>query len=181
MKIWLALFKSINVGGNNKVPMKELVGMFERLGFQHVSYYIQSGNVIFRSAGHAKSMTKTIADGMQATFGFTTPVLLINETVMQQALTANPFPELQSETEAKLLHVYFLDRPIDSIDQDRLAKVIRPGERWHCHESLFYLHTPDGAGNSKLASQVEKITGRIATARNWRTVRTLAQMMKELT
>lgn len=181
MKTWLALFKGINVGGNNKVPMKELVGMLEHLGFQQVRYYIQSGNVIFRSTGSSRNaLTKSITDAMQRTFGFATHLLLVSEAELDQAIDNNPFPELKSDAEAKLFHVYFLDQPVDQIDQDRLAKVMQPGERWKCHGSLFYLHTPGGAGNSKLATQVEKITGRLATARNWRTVTTLAQMLKEL-
>jgi uncharacterized protein (DUF1697 family) len=47
--IYVALLRGINVGGTNMVSMKSLKGSFERLGFEDVSTYINSGNVLFRS------------------------------------------------------------------------------------------------------------------------------------
>jgi uncharacterized protein (DUF1697 family) len=44
---YVALLRGINVGGNKKVDMKELKKVFESLGFENVSSYINSGNVIF--------------------------------------------------------------------------------------------------------------------------------------
>jgi uncharacterized protein (DUF1697 family) len=49
MTTYIALFRGINVGGNNKVSMAELKVVFETAGFSHVSTYINSGNVIFSS------------------------------------------------------------------------------------------------------------------------------------
>jgi uncharacterized protein (DUF1697 family) len=49
MKTCIALFRGINVGGSNILPMKELVSLFQNLGFRNVRTYIQSGNVIFQS------------------------------------------------------------------------------------------------------------------------------------
>lgn len=37
-------------------------------------------------------------------------------------------------------------------------------------DQVFYFHTPDGLGDSKLAQRVEALLGVAATARNWRTV-----------
>ena len=50
MKTYIALFRGINVGGRNMLPMKELKPMLERNGCLDVQTYIQSGNVVFRSA-----------------------------------------------------------------------------------------------------------------------------------
>ena len=177
MKTWIALFKGINVGGNNKVPMQALVAMFGQLGHQHVRHYIQSGNVVFRSGSQQPvKLAAQIANAMQATFGFSTHVLVIDAQALRDTIAANPFGELDSEDDAKRVHVYFLDRTPDQIDQARLAAVIQPGERWVAGTDCIYLHTPDGAGNSKLAAQVERITGCLATARNWRTVNAIAAL-----
>ena len=43
----VALLRGINVGGRNKVPMRDLRAAFESDGFTGVSTYIQSGNVLF--------------------------------------------------------------------------------------------------------------------------------------
>lgn len=47
MKKYIALLRGINVGGKNKISMKELKELFESNGFQEVSTYINSGNIIF--------------------------------------------------------------------------------------------------------------------------------------
>ena len=46
---YLALLRGINVGGNNIIKMADLKACFEQMGFEDVSTYIQSGNVIFAS------------------------------------------------------------------------------------------------------------------------------------
>lgn len=47
--VYVALLRGINVGGNNIVSMKSLKESFERLGFDDVQTYINSGNVLFRA------------------------------------------------------------------------------------------------------------------------------------
>lgn len=49
MQRWVALFRGINVGGKNILPMAKLVADLEFLGLQRVRTYIQSGNVVFDS------------------------------------------------------------------------------------------------------------------------------------
>ncbi|NLT96322.1 MAG: DUF1697 domain-containing protein [Clostridia bacterium] len=49
MKKYIALLRGINVGGKNKVSMKELRELLEENGFQDVVTYINSGNIIFSS------------------------------------------------------------------------------------------------------------------------------------
>ena len=46
---YVALLRGINVGGKNKVDMKQLVSAMEKQGFDNVSTYINSGNIIFDS------------------------------------------------------------------------------------------------------------------------------------
>jgi uncharacterized protein (DUF1697 family) len=47
--VYVALLRGVNVGGNNIVSMKALKESFERLGFDDVQTYINSGNVLFRT------------------------------------------------------------------------------------------------------------------------------------
>jgi len=46
---YIILLRGINVGGKNKVSMKELKELMEKSGFQDVVTYINSGNIIFSS------------------------------------------------------------------------------------------------------------------------------------
>ncbi|KAA2291787.1 DUF1697 domain-containing protein, partial [Clostridioides difficile] len=45
--IYVALLRGINVGGNNKINMKQLKETFEQAGMLDVVTYINSGNIIF--------------------------------------------------------------------------------------------------------------------------------------
>ena len=45
----IALLRGINVGGKNRLPMKDLAAMFVDAGCDGVRTYIQSGNIVFRS------------------------------------------------------------------------------------------------------------------------------------
>lgn len=45
--IYVALLRGINIGGQNKINMKELKTSFERIGMLNVVTYINSGNIIF--------------------------------------------------------------------------------------------------------------------------------------
>lgn len=54
-QVYIAFLRGINVSGKNKMAMKELVVLCERLGCTAVQTYIQSGNVIFK---HQKSRVK---------------------------------------------------------------------------------------------------------------------------
>jgi len=47
---YIALFRGINVGGRNSLPMKELVAIMQDYGYTGIRTYIQSGNVMFESS-----------------------------------------------------------------------------------------------------------------------------------
>ncbi|KAB8125743.1 DUF1697 domain-containing protein [Gracilibacillus oryzae] len=47
--IYVAVLRGINVGGRNKIDMKQIKQSFERIGFESVKTYINTGNIMFRS------------------------------------------------------------------------------------------------------------------------------------
>ena len=63
MKRYVALLRGINISGKIKVPMAELKTGFEKLAFEEVKTYLNSGNVIFSSdEDDTKKLTKQIQD-----------------------------------------------------------------------------------------------------------------------
>ena len=68
MKDYLVLFRGINVGGKNKVPMAPLRELLEKLGYSDVSTYIASGNAILRSDRPASEIKRTIEAALPKTF-----------------------------------------------------------------------------------------------------------------
>ncbi len=175
MKTYIALLRGVNVGGKNLLPMKDLAAILEELGSTNVQTYIQSGNVVFRNkATGAARLSQTIAAEIERAHGFLPHVLLLSPAELQRAIAANPFPEADSEP--KSLHLFFTDAAPAKPDLKTLQALKSKSERFRLVGRVFYLHAPEGIGRSKLAARVEKALGAAATARNWRTVRKIAEM-----
>jgi uncharacterized protein (DUF1697 family) len=177
MKITIALFRGINVGGRNSLPMRALVDILEDLGLKDIRTYIQSGNVIFQSKKiDSAELVQKIGEAILESHGFTPQVILLDLSELEMAARLNPFPD--AEPEPKALHVFFLaDLPVDP-DLKTLKKIRGEHERFEHLGKLFYLHAPDGIGKSKLAAKVEKALGVPVTARNWKTVNKLLDLAK---
>lgn len=177
MKTWIAFFRGINVGGNNILPMKELVRELEKLGFETAKTYIQSGNAVFQSPREsAETLAEEIGRAVEASHGFMPRVLVLSVDQLADAIASNPFPE--GEAEPKTLHLQFLASAPTAPDLDTLRQVQSSTERFHLTDKVFYLHAPDGIGRSKLVTKVEKCLGVPGTARNWRTVQKVWELAK---
>jgi len=169
MTTWIVLLRGINVGGKNSLPMSEFVRHLKALHLENIQTYIQSGNAIFRSSRKISPTLGTqIATQIERCHGFRPQVLLLRLDQLEQAIASNPFKE--AEAEPKTLHLFFLASTPTAPDIESLTQAQSPSERFHLTDPIFYLHTPEGMGRSKLARSVEKLLGVAVTARNWRTV-----------
>ena len=178
MKTWIALFRGINVGGNNILPMANLKTLVEGLDCKNVRTYIQSGNVVFDTAtSNAKSLAIRISDRIERQHGFRPQVLFLTREDFQKAMAANPFPSAISDH--KSLHFYFLAEPPQKPNTRALDETKSSTETFKLIDRVFYLHAPDGIGRSKLAANAEKLLGVSATARNYRTVEKISTMLAE--
>ena len=169
MNTYIALFRGINVGGHNKLPMKQLRSLLKDLGFQNIATYIQSGNVVFQSAGvNPAKIAVAISAEVEEKFGFNSRILILTLKELEDAAASNPFPE--AETDASRLYLYFLASKPGNPNLGKMENIKKVGERFVHIDRVFYLHAPQGVGRSKLAANVEKLLCVPATSRNWRTV-----------
>ncbi|MFJ6571092.1 DUF1697 domain-containing protein [Streptomyces sp. NPDC091292] len=179
MTTYAALLRGINVGGR-RLPMADLRGLLEGLGYGDVRTYLQSGNAVFTSAGRdEQGIADDLADALAEHCGFRVDVLVRGHAYLRAVADACPFPA--AELEGRQLHVTYLSEPLDAdrfahLDQDAyLPEAFRLGDR------ALYLYTPDGLGRSKLAEALAKpgpYRGAIATSRNWNTVVKLVEMTR---
>jgi len=177
MKTYIALFRGINVGGNHMLPMKELKVVLEQNDCQDVRTYIQSGNVILNSLSDAAPLAKRLTAAVSKSHGFAPRVLLLSRAELARAAAANPF--LSAAENPKSVHLFFLDRIPKKPDLKALEGLKTKTEAFALKGKVFYLHTPDGFGTSKVATRAMKLLGVEATARNWRTVTTLLEMVSD--
>jgi uncharacterized protein (DUF1697 family) len=178
MKTWVSLFRGINVGGNNLLPMKDLTRSLEDNGCTNVRTYIQSGNVVFSSSEpDASLIEKRISSAVLANHGFEPGILLLSVDELTRAVSSNPYTK--AEDEPKSLHLFFLAEQPVSFHPEEFDAIRAASEEYSLKANIFYLHAPDGIGRSKLAAKAEKLLGVDATARNWRTVSKLLEMAQQ--
>ena len=89
--VYVALLRGINVGGKNKVDMKQLKAVFEDAGMTSVRTYINSGNVIFTSRIRSRArLTEVLEEAIARKFGFTIGVLVRDRESMRAVVKALP-------------------------------------------------------------------------------------------
>ncbi|ESQ77012.1 DUF1697 domain-containing protein [Asticcacaulis sp. YBE204] len=178
MTVFIALLRGVNVGGNNKLPMKDWRGTMEGLGHTRVRTYIQSGNAVFESDRPASDIASDMTQAIGEVFGFRPSCVVLTLGQVEAALAACPFKS-EGENAHKLVHVFFLNGPVKSYDPDGLQVLATQDEAFHMTDSVFYLYTPQGFGVSKVAEKLGKYLKGDMTARNLRTVETLIGMARE--
>jgi len=182
MTAFVALLRSVNVGGRNRVLMGDLANLVESLGFGEVETYVQSGNVVFTGGGTPTSAARAIEGGIAAELGLEVPVIVRSARQLTRLLSAEPF--LGGGADPKYLHVTFLSATPGPDRRQGLARDSPSGadasfgdDRFALVGSEVFVHCPGGYGTTKLNNTFfERRTGVVATTRNWRTVTTLARM-----
>ncbi|BCE03736.1 DUF1697 domain-containing protein [Marinicellulosiphila megalodicopiae] len=174
MNTYIALLRGINVGGKNKLPMKELKALLTKHGLHDIQTYIQSGNVVFSCEHFDLDMGKLI----EAEFGFCPDVMMLTKDQLLTSIKNCPF----TADEGKQLHYYFC-KTQPQISKQALTEILdeikKPSESYQLINDVFYLYAPEGIGRSKLAERVEKKLKVSCTARNQNTILQLQLMLKE--
>ena len=174
MNPYIALFRGINVGGNNILRMQDLRTLLEDLGAQKVKTYIQSGNAVFQHQNeNSLELSSKIKAAIKDSHGFEPKVLLLSLAELAQAIAANPYS--QAEPEPKTL----TEVPSNP-DLALLNSLKKDAEAFTLTDKVFYLYAPDGIGRSKLAERVERTLRVATTARSWRTVGKVMALAEEI-
>lgn len=175
MKTYAALLRGINLGAHNKVPMADLRALFDDLGAEDVETYVQSGNVVFKSADGAEKLTRAIEQKIHRDLGLSVTVLVLTRPQLTKVLGGNPYAK--GKEEPAKLHVTFLaEKParakVSKLDPERG----KPDE-FRLVGQQIYLYCPNGYGRTKLTNAYfEKQLGVAATTRNWKTVTKLGDL-----
>ena len=172
---YVALLRGINLGARNKVGMSDLRALFEALGAEDVSTYVQSGNVVFRSTARPAELEKKISARIKRDLGLEVTVLVRSGKQFAKTASANPFAKGKSDPKA--LHVTFLAAKPAAKRVRELVPSPSPPDEFRVVGRDVFLRCPNGYGRSKLSNAYfEKGLGVGATTRNWRTVTKLAEL-----
>ncbi len=173
----IALLRAVNVGAR-KVPMAELRPLCEGLGWSNVETYIQSGNIVFEAGEKPEALEAQLEEALEKRFGFEVPTIIRTLAQWEAIAEANPFPEA-SEKEPNLVLVGVAKRPPRAEAARELEDRGANGERVVLAGGELWFHYAGGVGPSKLSpSLIDRLAGSPVTARNWRTVLKLKEMLR---
>jgi uncharacterized protein (DUF1697 family) len=174
---YVAWLHAVNVGGRNKVPMAWLRDAAVAEGFTDVATYVQSGNLVLGAdTRKAEEVRDRIAAMIHADLGLDVEVTVRTHAELAKVVERNPMPEHVDEP-AKL-HVSFLTGDPDPKGIATIDPAVYDPDRFVVDGRQLYLWFPGGAGRSKLATVPwRKRIGVAGTARNWRTVLTVLELL----
>jgi uncharacterized protein (DUF1697 family) len=180
MTTYISILRGINVSGQNIIKMDALRKSYENLGFQSVSTYVQSGNVIF-TGNKAKldELAQTITLQIKKDFGFDVPVIVLTIDNLKQIIDSNPFLN-SSDKDKTFLHFTFLSLKPQKIDFKTIEEKKLNGEEISFADNAVYLYCPNGYGKSKLSNNFLESKLKVgATTRNWKTTNELLKIAQE--
>ncbi|GHE97995.1 DUF1697 domain-containing protein [Thalassotalea profundi] len=169
MQKFVILFRGINVGGHNKLPMKSLVPILEASGFKDIQYYIQTGNVILSSEDEPTTRIKKI---ISQHFNITPEIITLNAEDFFQALSKCPY----LNNEGKLVHFYFCKNTAE-LAMEKIEKYQIESEQYSLINNIMYLYAPEGIGRSKFVANMESCLGTAVTGRNLNTINKINTML----
>ena len=176
MTSFIALLRGINVSGQRKVPMADLRALCTGLGWEDVRSYIQSGNVVFSARAKAPALEAALEQALEARFGFAVDVLVRTAAQWAVYVRDNPLRDAAEAEPNRVMLALSKAPPAANALEKLRERAIQ--ERLEAAGEALWVHFPEGAGSSKLTPALwDRLVGSPVTARNWRTVQTLAEMV----
>jgi len=169
MLSYVALLRGVNVGGNNKLVMADLLALMENSGLDEVKSHIQSGNLLFKAK--TEYQAQTLETLIEQGFGFRPRVFLYPQDEFAAITEFNPFQDKPGNQ----VHVYFCRQ--HQADIDKIHHYQAKDEEFLLDGQVFYLYAPSGVGRSKLVANIEKCLACEATGRNINTINKIWQLL----
>jgi uncharacterized protein (DUF1697 family) len=171
---YVALLRGINVGKAHQLAMPRLKELLTDRGHEDVRTHLRSGNVVLRSPLDEAGLAADLSSAIEAEFGFAVPVVVRTGAELAAVVTGDPFATVATDPARYL--VTFLPEVPDPARVDALPKAEGGGD-FLVRGRELYLWLPDGIAGTPLASwKWDDLLGRPGTARNWNTVRKLAEL-----
>ncbi len=169
---YIALLRGINVSGHKTILMDDLKVLFEKMNFEEVKTYIQSGNIVFKTGENLTeaNLAQRVQQSITGKYNFYVPVIIRSREDMEKILADNPFLK-EKDINPDWLHVTFLSDSPRQSDREAISKYDFSPDRFYLVRNEAYLYCPQGYGNTKISNLFFENRLKVsATTRNWKTV-----------
>jgi uncharacterized protein (DUF1697 family) len=174
---YVALLRAVNVGGRNVVPMAALRAAFEEAGFDAVSTYIQSGNVLFESGLAARSVERRVDDVLTEHLG--SPAIAVVRSHRQlRAVVAGAPPGFGGPDHH--CDAIFPKPPLTPAAVMRVVQ-LRDGvdQVWPGNGVVYFARLSARRTQSRMSKIVGTPEYRSMTIRSWATTTTLLRLLDD--
>lgn len=173
MPRYIAFLRAINVS-THIVSMERLRTLFASLQLQEVETFINSGNVIFRSAAKPGPLEKRIEACLRQTLGYEVATFLRTDAEVAEIAGQKPFSESAIES-AGAYCVGFLTEPLPAPAEKRLMAFRNDIDDLQVRGREIYWLCRNKQSESVFSNAaLEKALGLRCTLRGMNTVRRLA-------
>jgi uncharacterized protein (DUF1697 family) len=151
---------------------------FEALGFENVSTFIASGNVIFESkAKDAGKLEKQIEKHLASELGYEVDTFLRTAAEVAAVGKLDPFPNDPWEKSNWTIHVGFHKEPIAKVDAKKLCGIRTDYDAFHVDGRDLYWLTQGGISASTVwkLPEMKQIKLPSSTMRNRKTILNLVE------
>lgn len=176
MQTYIAFLRGINVGGNKIIKMALLKDMLEKLGFDKVATYIQSGNAVFQSqSADTANLAAQIGAAIKGMFGFEVVIFLKSLAELKSIISLNPYAEILLQAEERIYFTLLSSKP----QEEKWAAMVQKNEgsdEVSLRHDVAYLYCRGGYNRTLFSNPfIEKQLKLSATTRN---LETMAKMLE---
>jgi uncharacterized protein (DUF1697 family) len=177
--VYVALLRGINVGGKNKIGMKQLKETFFRLGLESVVTYINSGNVVFVDHQTKDVLEKKLRQEIYLEHDLDIPVLIRSLNDFESLMKT--LPDDWKNDDTMKCDVLFLESGLDEAAvMEKLT--VKPGidNVLPATGAIIWSVERKNVTRSSLTKIVGTDLYKKMTVRNVNTARKLYEMMKSI-
>jgi uncharacterized protein (DUF1697 family) len=173
---YVAFIRAINVGGTSVIRMADLRRHFEDFGYEDVSTYIQTGNVIFAAPKTAASkLEQQIEQQLSQVTGWNSRAFVRTQAQLKAAAKANPFTP-QNDPDL-VCHLVILAKKPSAANIAKLEAMSDEDYSFSVDGSVVYFSYPKRVAGQRRSINIEKILGVAGTSRTWKVIDTLIELM----
>jgi uncharacterized protein (DUF1697 family) len=173
---FVAFLRGLNVGGHT-VKMDQLKKHFEDLGFENVSTFIASGNVIFETKdAKPAALEKKIEQALERALGYEVATFLRTDAQVADIADHDAFPKVKPK-DGDTQYVIFLRGAPDAATKRRIAALSNDEDLLHVHGAeIHWLRRGGGLIDSTISEKDWRaaLNKEPSTNRNLNTLKRLA-------
>lgn len=176
MQRYIAFLRGINVGGHT-VKMERLRALFIELGFDNVTTFIASGNVIFQAhIEDTNALEQQIEQHLLHELGYSVATFIRSASELMAIANYQAFSSADLALADSSLYVAFLHEELADMVYEKLLDLRTPRDEFQHHEREVYWLCRTKLSESPVFSGglFEKTIREPLTMRNITTIRKLA-------